>query len=252
MDLGIKDKKILVTGASRGLGRAIALMLAGEGAKVAIVARDYSSVSEVVDDMGGTEVGHYGIGLELMQDEAIDILHNNIKNNFGDIDILIHNLGGTLGVKDILATSDDYQKVWMFNMGIAVELNRLFIPKMIEKKWGRVIHISSSSAILAGASVAYSSAKAAVNNYVKGLGQNLAKDGVLVNAVMPGPFSARGGHWDKVAEQDPERYQKFISERMTIGRFGRPEDICGIVTFLCSKHASFFAGSVIPVDGGSR
>lgn len=250
MELGINGKRVLITGASRGLGRAIAIRLANEGAMVATVARNRDGILQIIQEIGGSEHGHYGIYLDLMNHNSGQILYDNIIKNFGEIDIIIHNLGGTLDVKEPLGTVEDFQKVWLLNIGISIELNRLFIPKMQEKKWGRVVHISSSSAVMADASLAYSSAKAAVNNYVKGLAQRLAKDGVIVSAVMPGPFIYNGSHWDNVAKNEPERYNKFISEKMSVGRLGKPEEITAVIALLCSEWATFCAGAVVPVDGG--
>lgn len=250
MDLGLVQKKALVTGASRGLGRSIALSLAHEGAQVAVVARDKYDLYELVDEMGGRKAGHLAVTLDLMAEGAIRELVGKINQEIGSPEILVHNVGGTLGLNDVLSGSDDYQKVWRFNLGIAVELNRWFIPGMEKASWGRIVHISSSSAIMADASLPYSSAKAALNTYVKGLGKAVAGQGIIVSAVMPGPFRYPDNHWDRIAGEDPERYDKFIRERMAVRRIGSPEEISGMVTYLCSQQASYFAGAVIPVDGG--
>lgn len=251
MELGIKGKRALVTGASRGLGRAVALGLAEEGVKVAVVARDKALILDVVKKMGGKRAGHYALNLDLMKDGSCGILKEKMVKNFGVPDIIVHNLGGTLGVKEVLGDISDYEKVWKFNMGIAVELNRLFFPYMQKKRWGRVVHISSSAAVTADASLPYSSAKAALNAYVKGLGRRIVKDGIIVTAVMPGPFMYEGSHWDNVAKEDPGRFRKFC-ERTAENRLGRPEEISGVVVFLCSEQASFCAGAIVPVDGGFR
>lgn len=250
MDLGIKGKKALVTGASRGLGRSISLALSKENVKVAIVARNEYGVSSVVNEMGGETKGHYGLCLDLSKDSASEVLKKKLDENFGQPDIIVHNLGGTLGVKDVNSGVEDFCRVWKFNVGIAVELNRLYLPYMQKNKWGRIVHISSSSAVNVDASLAYSSAKAALNVYAKGLGFKVASDGVIVTAVMPGPFRYEGGHWDNVARNFPERYEKFISEKMALKRLGIPEEISGIVVFLCSEHASYFPGSIVSADGG--
>lgn len=249
MELGIKGKRALVTGASRGLGRAVALDLAGEGAKVAIVARDIPLVSEVVKKMGGKRSGHYGLNLDLMESGACGRLREKIEKNFGMPDIIVHNLGGTLNVRDPLSDIADYRKVWNLNLGIAVELNRLFYHYMKKRKWGRLVHISSSAAVTVDASLPYSSAKAALNAYVKGLGRNAANDGIIVSAVMPGPFMYKDSHWDTVRKQDPERFNK-ICQRTALKRLASPEEISGIVVFLCSQKASFFAGAIVAADGG--
>lgn len=251
MELGIKGKRALVTGASRGLGRAIALGLSEEGVKIAVVARDRTLVSDLVKEAGGKRAGHYALNLDLMKDAACNMLKEKIIKDFGFPDIIVHNLGGTLGLKEVLGDISEYERVWKFNLGIAVELNRLFFSYMQKKRWGRVVHISSSAAVTADASLAYSSAKAALNAYVKGLGRQMVKDGIIVSAVMPGPFMYEGSHWDNVAKVDPGRFRKFC-ERTAENRLGRPEEISGMVIFLCSQQASFCAGAIVPVDGGFR
>ncbi|MFZ5644540.1 MAG: SDR family NAD(P)-dependent oxidoreductase [Bacillota bacterium] len=250
MNLGIKEKCALVTGASRGLGRAVALELAQEGAKVAVVARDNSLLSSVVKDMGGEVSGHVGIPLDLTSEGAAEFLNKRLRNDFGPVQIIVHNLGGTLGIRDCLSTIEEYLKVWNFNLGVAIELNRLLVPTMKENRWGRIVHISSSSAVNVDASLPYSISKAALNAYVKGLGRQLAREGIVVSSVMPGPFEFAGGHWDNVKKDNPQRYYKFIEEKMAIGRLGTPEEISGIVAYLCSEKASLLVGSVLPVDGG--
>lgn len=250
MNLDLQCKRALVTGASRGLGRSIALELAREGSSVAIVARDENALSRVLAEMGGKDEGHLAIALDLMEDDAVERLAEEIAKDFGSLDIIVHNLGGTLGIREVLSGAEDYQKVWRFNLGIAIDLNQCFIPVMENNGWGRVVHISSSSAVMADASLPYSSAKAAVNTYVKGLGRVMAKKGVNINAVMPGPFFYKDSHWDKIARDDPQRYEKFINERMAVGRIGKPDEISSMVAYLCSERASFIAGAVISVDGG--
>jgi len=252
MNLGIEGKCALVTGASRGLGRAVAERLAVEGARVAIVAREEVALTKVINEIDGQSKGHCGIALDLMEDGACEKLKKELDKNFGKIEIIVHNLGGTLGVRDVLSKAEDYQKVWQFNMGIAVELNGFFLSEMKENKWGRVVHISSSSAVNVDASLPYSSAKAALNAYVRGLGRELAQNNIIVTAVMPGPFKYEGSYWDNISKENPERYNKFITERMSVKRLGEPEDISGIVAFLCSKQSAFMPGAIVAADGGIK
>ena len=251
MDLKIKGKRALITGASHGLGRAVARILAAEGARICAVARDTGQLGTLLDEMGGEEQGHIAAALDLTAQDAIPALCDRVTG-WGDFDIIVHNLGGTLGIRDPLGEAGDFHKVWYFNLGIALEINRLFIPAMQRGGWGRIVHVSSSSAVMADASLAYSSAKAAVNTYVKGLGREMAKYGIIVTAIMPGPFIAPGGHWENVARNDPERYRSFANERMAVKRLGEPGEIGQIIAMLCSEHASFMAGAVVPVDGGIR
>jgi len=250
MDLGIKGKTALVTGAGRGIGRSIAICLAREGARVAVVSRTESDVNELIETMGGVSRGHYGVAMDLMPDEAAGDLIKNLNSNFGDPQIIVHNLGGTLGVTDPFCSRDDWRRVYRFNFEIAIELNAHYVPAMQKAKWGRVVHISSISAMENHGPVTYCAIKAALTAYTRSFGGFVAPDGVVVSAVLPGAVYTDKGYWDITSKERPEHVKKFMTERQRIGRFGRTEEIGDFVTFLCSQQASFNTGSIIPVDGG--
>lgn len=251
MQLDIAGKHALVTGASRGLGRSIALSLAREGAMVAVVSRTASDLKSLVGEMGGSSAGHYALSTDLMPEGAPTRVLEEVKAQFGSPDIVVHNLGGTLNIKDALCTVEEWRRVWRFNLEVAVEMNRLIVPAMQAQKWGRIVHISSIAAVRGRGSIPYSTVKAALNAYVRGLGCAVAADGVIVTAVMPGAILSKGGHWDVVSRDNPEYVQRYLAERIAIRRFSTPEEISDLVTFLCSEHASSFAGAVIPIDGGT-
>lgn len=252
MELGLKNKKVLITGGSKGLGKTLVREFVQEGAHVLFTARSGEELLTLYNEIDGESSEHAFLACDLMEEDAIESLYQYAEENFGFPDIIIHNLGGTLGIRDNFSSMKDFDKVWRFNFGISVEINRLFVPKMIERGWGRVIHISSSSAVMADASLPYSSAKAALNNYVKGLGQRIADKGVLVNSVMPGPFIADNNHWDNVRRNDPGRYEQFVNNRMSIKRLGTTEEISKAVLFLSSQLATLFVGSSIAIDGGIK
>jgi len=251
MNLGIQGKSALIVGASRGLGREIALSLAQEGAKVGVIARTESDIFSLVTAMGGESQGHWGLTRDLIPDGVPTDVAEYIIAQGHNIDILIHNLGGTLAVRDPFCTIEDWRKVWRLNMEIAVELNRHLIPVMQQKKWGRVIHISSIAATLARGAIAYGSVKAALNAYTRNLGCTVAPDGVVVTAIMPGALRHEGSHWDKMTAEKPEMVANYLEQRMAIKRFASIQEISDFVVFLCSESASFCTGAVIPIDGGS-
>lgn len=250
MELGIKGKRALVTGAGRGLGESIAIRLAQEGARVAIVSRTKTDLKELLTKMGGSRQGHYMIACDLTAKGAPGKVVAELKENFGNPDMLVNNLGGTLDITDPLCSIDDWQKVWRFNMGVAIELNLLVVPAMRKKHWGRIVHISSISSVENHGPVTYCAVKAALNAYVRSLGRFLAPDGIVVTAVLPGAVFTEGGYWDTASKERPEHVQKYLAERMAIQRFGKPDEISNVVAFLCSEHASFCIGSIVPVDGG--
>ena len=251
MDLGIQNKRALITGAGRGLGRAIAESLAAEGVKVVATSRTATDITALIDAIGGTAAGHLGIPLDIMPDGAPAKLVQLAKDGgFDGFDMVVHNVGGTLDIKDPFCSVKDWRAVYRFNFEIAAELNAMLVPGMQQRKWGRVVHISSIASMENQGPVTYCAMKAALTAYTRSFGGVVAPDGVVVSAVLPGAVFTEGGYWDKTSKENPEHVRKYLSERQRIGRFGRPEEIGNYVAYLCSELASFSTGSIVPVDGG--
>ncbi len=221
MDLGLKGKKALVTGSGRGIGRAIVKALAKEGCNITVVDKNAQEIKNLMAELGGADGGHYGLEMDLMQRNAAKTLFDRIQKDFGLPNVLVHNLGGTLGVHDPLSVIEEWKKVWQFNLGFAIELNNLIIPLMQKEKWGRIVHVSSLAGVEITSATPYCAAKAALNAYIKGTAIFYAKDGVVISGVMPGAI-----------------------------KYGKPEDIADMIAFLSSEKASFCSGSLVPVDGG--
>jgi len=251
VELGIQGRRVLVTGAGRGIGRAIALCLAMEGARVAVVSRTATDTEKLVVDMGGETLGHCHLAMDLVPEGAPARLVDRIgEAGFGPIDIVVHNLGSTLEITDPFCSVDEWRDIWRLNLEIAVELNLLLLPGMRQRHWGRVVHIASIAATENQGPVPYCSVKAALTAYARSMGRVVAPDGVIVTAVLPGAVFTEGGYWDQASRERPEHVQKYLSERMAIHRFGTPDEIGNAVAFLCSEQAAFFVGSVVPIDGG--
>ena len=166
-------------------------------------------------------------------------------------EIVVHNVGGTLGMKNPLAPMEDWHRVWQFNVGIAQEINALVIPAMQKKQWGRVIHISSVAALDLRGSCGYGPSKAYLNAYTQVLGRAVAPDGVVVSAILPGAVYAPGGHWDWVQENKPEMLADFLRHHHAVGRLGTAEEIAPFVLFMASEHVTFAQAALINVDGGT-
>lgn len=251
MDLMISGRRALITGAGRGIGRAIAQCLAREGAGIAAVSRTQADVASLIGEIGGEAGGHLGLAMDLVPDAAPGKLLDRLDDaGFGPIDIVVHNMGGTLGVADPYCTIEDWRRVYRFNFEVAVELNRMIVPDMQRRRWGRVVHVSSISAMENHGPVTYCAIKAALTAYTRSFGGVVAPDGVVVSAVLPGAVFTEAGYWDEASRERPEHVRKFLAERQRIGRFGRPEEIGNYVAYLCSELASFNTGSVVPIDGG--
>ncbi len=251
MELGLQGKRAIVTASGRGIGRAIALALAKEGVKVVVVARTASDIQNVVNMMGGNSKGHLGVAMDLMAENSANELMSKLqKVSWGPVDIVVHNLGGTLDIRDPFCTVEEWRKVYRLNFEVAVELNRLLIPLMQQRKWGRAVHISSISAMENHGPVTYCAFKAALTAYTRSMGGVVAPDGVVMSAVLPGAVFTEKGYWDITSKENPQHVHKYLTERQRIGRFGQPEEIANYVTYLCSPLASFNTGSIVPIDGG--
>lgn len=251
MNLGLKDKRALVTGASRGLGKSIAQCLAREGARVAVAARNAGQVERLAEELGGRGAGHVAVSLDLAAEGSPRTLVEQLgAEDFHAVDIVVHNLGGTLDVNDPFCSVHDWRRVWRTNIEVAIELNLLLVPGMRQRRWGRVVHISSISAMENHGPVPYCSVKAALTAYARSFGRVVAPDGVVVTAVLPGAVFTEGGYWDEAARERPDHVEKYLADRMAIHRFGEPDEIGNVVAFLCSEQASFCIGSIVPIDWG--
>jgi 3-oxoacyl-[acyl-carrier protein] reductase len=231
MNLGIEGRVALVVGASKGLGLEIARELKAEGCRVYTVSR----------------TGQTDFNMDLMAQGATDLLITGLT--LTPPDIIVHVLGGSQGLTGTLLPSTDWARVWRLNLGIAHDLNAAFIPLMQRNKWGRIIHISSNATRIGSGYCPYTSAKAALEGYVKSVSREFSKDGVIITAVSPGIVYTPGRYFASLDEREQEEYfNKYIPTH----RFGRAEEVAKTVAFLASEHSAYMAGSVVSIDGGAR
>jgi 3-oxoacyl-[acyl-carrier protein] reductase len=249
MDLGIQGKIALVTASGRGLGRAIAQHLAEEGARLIINARTQNDLNEFICHLPNKN-SHFSFCEDLTKPEGPKKLIDFLQTQNAVPDIVVHNLGGNLNISDPLCSVQDWRAVMRVNLEIPIEINQWIIPNMQAKKWGRICHISSISALENQGPPSYCAAKAALVAYTRSVGRYISREGIAMNAVLPGAVFTQGGYWDDAKQERPEHVEKYLKERMAIQRFGTPQEISSLVAFLCSQHASFCAGSSFVVDGG--
>jgi 3-oxoacyl-[acyl-carrier protein] reductase len=247
MDLRIKGRKALVTGAGRGIGRATALALAAEGAIVALNARTEKDLKTAADSLPGA--GHTYHAADLTAADGPDRLLASLKS-FGDIDIVVHALGGALQIRDPLCGVENWRKLWRLNLEVAVELNERLIPAMRARKWGRIVHVSSVSGGENLGPAPYCAVKSALNAYTRSFGRIYAADGIVVSAVAPGAVMSPGGPWDIVRKEDPARIKEYADKNLPSGEFGTPEETAAVAALLCSENARQFCGCVVAADGG--
>ncbi len=246
MDLQLAGKRCLVTGASAGIGTGIAWSLAREGVRLAILARRQERLEALADDIA-REVGARPLVItaDLMQQEAPARVQAALQAGLGGVDVLVNNAG--LSSRPETIASDE---VW--NAGFDLKfttvrrLTNALLPGMRAQGWGRIISITgivepmATSAALA--------ACAAVHAWAKGLSRDLARDGITVNCVPPGRIHSE--QIDTRLHPDAEARQRYIDQHIPAGRFGQPEELADLVTFLASPRAGYITGTVIPVDGG--
>lgn len=252
MKLGIDGKIALVTGGCTGIGKAIASELAREGARVTVTSRMESRVRNTLEELNAISPGHDGFSLNITDEGEPTRLIEKIKQKHGSLDIVVNNVGDTLGILDPLCSLNDWARLFRLIVGVAIEVNNAVIPMMKERKWGRIVNITAGAGMENSGPVPYSSLKACFTAYSRSLGRVLALEntGIVVSAVLPGVVLTEEGHWSEVLKTRPEHAEKYLEDRTVLRRFGRPEEISPMVALLCSEHASFCIGSIVPVEGG--
>jgi len=241
LDLAIAGKCALVTGASIGIGRAIALCLAKEGVKLAVVARRRNLLEELQKEAGKLAI----IEQDFLLPEAPQRIADAALAALGRVDILVNNAGGSR--RFTLETSEaQWEEALTLNFTRHRQLTQRLLPQMVERKWGRIINITGKSEP-DGLNGAFA-AKAAVHSWAKGLSREVGKHGITVNCVPPGRIIS-----EQILRNYPPEFRKKESEEdIPVGEYGQPEDIANLVCFLASPRARYITGAVIPVDGGLR
>ena len=251
MNLELDKKRILVTGGSRGIGKAIANAFLVEGANVCITARNVEQLKSVQDNLAKL----YGVD-RIIAEQAdatipVDIssLYEKVMNFWSGLDVLILNVGDGSGSRDALPEQDIWDNGWNKNFNSARYTAEMFLP-MLKRSNGCILFVSSIAGLeMIGAPTQYSVAKSALLALSKNMASKLGRD-VRVNVVAPGNVLCNGGVWHKKLEADPMAVEEMLQSKVPLKRLGQPEEIADAVTFLCSDRASFITGSVLVVDGG--
>jgi 3-oxoacyl-[acyl-carrier protein] reductase len=249
MDLELKSKVVMVTGASRGLGRAMAEALGAEGARLSVCARGAEALEKAAAELRAQGCEVFAEPADVADGAQAARWAEATFKRMGGVDVLINNAGGAR--PGTLAEVDDASWLQAFesNFFSAVRLSRLCAPEMERRGGGAIVNISSIYGREAGGPLTYNASKAAMISFTKMLARELAPKGIRVNSVAPGSILYPGGTWERVFKANPAFEKDFVSHEFPARRLGRPEEVAYAVVFLASPRASWITGACLPVDG---
>ena len=251
MDLGLLGKKVLVTGASQGVGKAIVLGFLEEGADIVMVSRGLDSLNELAVELKKKYGDNRIIAntCDCTNEGDLISLKQLIEKKWGVIDIVIANVGDGKSVPESIPSINQWKKTWNSNFESALQTARIFLP-MLEMSHGVILFISSIAGMEAfGAPTDYSTAKAAIIALAKNISRKAAPN-IRVNVISPGNVYFEGGSWDEKIKEDKKRVDEMIKTIVPLNRFATPKDIANSALFLCSGKASFITGATLVIDGG--
>ena len=250
MDLGLAGKTVVVTGGSRGIGRAICLAFAAEGANLAICARGEEQLNGVANEVRATGVRVFARSTDVSDRAAVESFVAEAAADLGRIDVLVNNAGASRGKTFLEMTDDEWQQAADINFFSSLHASRAAIPFMKTQQGGTIVNISSIYANERGTGqIAYNAFKAAMTVFGSRLAHELVKDNIRVVAVAPGSILFPGGGWQRRIDADPDAMAKWAASELPTGRFGRPAEVANVVVFLASDKASWVNGELVRVDG---
>ena len=251
MELGLLGKKVLIVGASKGIGRGITVGFASEKCHIVAIARSEELLEEVKAEALQKGAMSFSCEVKDIMDCDTKAFSGYLLEKYGLFDVVVHNVGGSLISRNHLGGAEDWNYALKFNAVAAIDMNSVLIPPMVERGSGKVIYISSISAVMLRGNPLYASAKAFLNAYITTVGRQLAPTGVMLCSVMPGAVSFEDSYWDKFIKEGHPRVEDFLRHHQAINRFGSPEDVANLVLFLASDKATFMPAANIPIDGAN-
>lgn len=247
MDLGLSGRSVIVTGASRGIGRSISEGFAAEGARLTICARDAETLASTRAALEAMGAEVEAVEADVTTAEGAARIIERAVARFGGIDALVNNAGGSDRSADLVAA---FEGSFALNVTSALRLMELARPHLARSGQGAVVNIASIYGRESGGGAAYNATKSAQIAMSKALARDWIREGIRVNSVAPGSIAFEGGSWGRRLVEQPEQMRAFIASDIPAGRFGHPEEVASVVVFLASPRASWLVGATINVDGG--
>ncbi len=252
MNLELQGKGMVITGGSRGIGHAIVLTCAAEGANVAFCARRQADIDTTLMELQAYPVRAFGQVADVTRSDEMEQFLAASVEALGGIDSVVNNVGGSKGKGLQGSTDEEWFGTFDLNLFHTVRVTRAALPYLQQRGGGSIVIIASISGYKPSPSVQYGSAKAAEIFLSQALALELAPLHIRVNTVCPGSVLFPAGGWERTQQHHPERFQQFQTEEFPLGRLATPEEIARVVVFVASPAASWVNGAMVPVDGGQQ
>ncbi len=249
MILGLTDKVVVITGASRGIGKSIAHAFTMEEAKLSICGRDPDTLQAITDELKPYKRDVFSKPTDVTDSQQVQTFMSETLEHFGRIDVVVNNVGGSRWTPLEEITDEEWHEIIDINLISATRINQFAIPVMKKQGSGVILMITSIYGREGGGHITYNASKAAAISMTKALAKELAPHNIRVNSIAPGSILFPGGGWDRRMRANPEGMKAFVEREMPLGRFGKPEEVANVVVFLASDCASLVTGACINVDG---